>query len=115
MNVYNVLKNTIFIAVPVTLVICLGSFGLGFPEIALGILFGVTGGMAKSFVMSFSAIHESNRVISFILRFLIIGIAFTGGILISKHAFFAAVAGVFFVHFVFILDQINASNIGELR
>jgi hypothetical protein len=115
MNVYEVLKHTIFIAVPVTLVICLMCFGLGFPEIALGVLLGVAGGMAKSFVMSFSAIHETSRVISLIIRFLIIGIAFAGGILISNHAFFAAVAGVFFVHIVFIMDQVNASNIGELR
>jgi len=115
MNVYDVLKKTIFIAVPVTLLICLMSYGLGFSEIAVGIFFGVAGGMAKSFVMSFSAIHETSRIISFILRFLIIGIAFAGGILISTHAFFAAVAGVFFVHIVFIMDQINASNMGELR
>ena len=115
MNVYEVLKHTIFIAVPVTMVICLMCFGLGFPQIALGVLLGVAGGMAKSFVMSFSAIHDTSRVISFVLRFLIIGLAFVGGILISSHAFFAAVAGVFFVHIVFIMDQVKASNIGELR
>lgn len=115
MNVYGVLKNTIFIAVPVSMVVCLMSYGLGYPGIALGLLFGVAGGVAKSFVMSYSAIHDANRLGSFVLRFFVIGVAFVLGILVSIHAFFAAVAGVFFVHIVFIMDQVRASNIGELK
>ena len=115
MNVYGVLKNTIFVAVPVCLVICIISYALGYQGVAQGLLFGVAGGLAKSFIMSYSAIHDVNRLFFFVLRFLIIGIAFVLGILISINAFFAAVAGVFFVHIVFIMDQVRTSNIGELR
>lgn len=115
MSAYGVLRNTIFIVVPVSVVVCLVTLGIGYRELAMGFLFGVTGGIAKSYVMLYSAIHDTNRLLSFALRFLIIGVAFVLGILVSIHAFFAAVAGIFFVHIVFIMDQVRASNIGELR
>lgn len=115
MNSYDVLRNTIFIAVPVAVLVFLILYGFGYSGMALGFLFGATGGMGKSFIMTYSVIHGSSSVKAFFFRYLVIGIVFVCAILISTHAFYAAVAGVFFVHVVFITDQVRASKIGELR
>ncbi len=115
MNVYETLKNTIVIVVPVAIIVCLIFYILGYPEVALGVFIGVTGGFGKTWIMSNSVIHGTHPMMSFFLRFVVIGVAFVLGILVSIHAFFASVAGVFFVHLVFIMDQFKTSNIGELR
>ena len=115
MNVYDTLKNTIFIVVPVAIAVSLMIYILGYPEIALGVIIGVAGGFGKTWIMSNSVIQGTHPMLSFLLRFFIIGVAFVLGILVSIHAFFASVAGVFFVHIVFIMDQVRANNVGELR
>ena len=115
MNVYDTLKNTIFIVVPVAIIVCLMIYIIGYPEISLGLLIGIVGGLGKTCIMSNSVIYGTSPLISFLLRFVVIGVAFVVGILVSMHAFFASVAGVFFVHIIFIMDQVRVNNVGELR
>ncbi|MBN2297163.1 MAG: hypothetical protein JXM72_01140 [Deltaproteobacteria bacterium] len=114
MNVYDVLKHTIFVVVPVCILICLVIYVIGYTHIALGLFLGVAGGTGKALFMTYSAMYDVKPVVSFLLRYIILGIVMVSAIQISMHTFFAAVAGIFFVQIVFVMDQVKASNIGEL-
>lgn len=107
---FTFVRHTFAIVIPAGLVACLVLLILGYTDMALGILLGVVGGMVKSFLMANSVIREKNSVKSFLLRYLAIGVVFVLGILVSLDAFFTTVAGLFFVHIIFILDQVKASK-----
>ncbi len=115
MNVYEVLKHTIFVVVPVGLLVCLIFCGIGHTVLALGLLIGIAGGTGKVLFMTYSALYGVKPIISLLVRYSILGIAMVLAIQISIGAFFAAVAGIFFVQIVFVMDQVNTSSIGELR
>ncbi|HHO77300.1 MAG TPA: hypothetical protein ENN05_12865 [Deltaproteobacteria bacterium] len=115
MNVYDVLKHTILVVVPAGVLVCLIVYALGYAHIAFGLLLGVAGGTGKTLFMTYSAMNDVKPIVSFLLRYIILGIVMVLAIQISMHAFFAAVAGIFFVQIVFIMDQVKASSIGELR
>ncbi|MBN1635175.1 MAG: hypothetical protein JW920_01600 [Deltaproteobacteria bacterium] len=103
-------RHTFVVVVPAGLVACLVLFILGYADIAQGVLLGVGGGMVKSFLMANSVMRDRSAVKSFLIRYLAIAIVFVLGITISVNAFFATVAGLFFVHIIFILDQVKASK-----
>jgi len=115
MNVYDVLKHTIFVVVPVGVLVCLIFYGIGSAAIALGLMLGIAGGTGKIAFMTYSAMYDLKPLLSLLIRYIILGIAMVLAIQISINAFFAAVAGIFFVQIVFVMDQVKASSIGELR
>ncbi|MGC9324507.1 MAG: hypothetical protein ACP5G0_07145 [Desulfomonilia bacterium] len=114
MDFFSYVKNTISVAVPVGLIAGGVVYILGYGDISAGLFIGIAGGIVKSFLMSYTVVTGSGPVKAFLLRYCIIGIVFVGGILVSMHAFFAAVAGVLFVHVLFISDQVRASRTGEV-
>ncbi|HDP26059.1 MAG TPA: hypothetical protein ENN34_11530 [Deltaproteobacteria bacterium] len=107
-------KNTIAAVVPAVLVLGAVAYTLGYGDITVGLLIGSTGGIAKCCVMSYAAVAGSGRVMSFVIRYLIIGVVFVGGILISMHAFFASIAGVLLVQVIFVSDQVRANRTEEV-
>ncbi|MEA3221928.1 MAG: hypothetical protein U9P49_02025 [Thermodesulfobacteriota bacterium] len=85
-------------------------FIFGYTDISLGIVIGVAGSLMNSLMMAYSTLGGLRPVRAFILRFACLGGILALSILISMPAFFAAAAGFFFAHVVFIIDQVRAGD-----
>jgi hypothetical protein len=114
MNVFSYVKNTISLSIPVAGVAGVLAYVLGYPEVSIGILIGIAGGIAKALMLTNSVLHGAGPVKTFLARYAVVGCIFIAGAMISLHAFFAASAAVLFIHVFFIMDQIRAGKAGEI-
>ncbi|MEA2101891.1 MAG: hypothetical protein U9P80_04870 [Thermodesulfobacteriota bacterium] len=104
------IRRTVMIVLPVAIVACLVLCVIGCFDIAFGVLIGVSCGVSKSLLMIHSVVNEQGAIKSFFLRYLIIAIAFILGIMVSMGAFYGSAAGLFFVHIMFIVDQVRSGK-----
>ncbi len=107
-------QHTVAISVPVSLVASVLFFALGYPDMACGVLIGAAAGMLKSYLLGRQVVTGQRSLALFFLRYGVVALAFVLGIMLSLKAFFAAVAGLFFVHVVFIMDQVRTDSTEEI-
>ena len=114
MHVLSYVKNTMSLSLPVAGAAGALAYMLGYPEVSIGIIIGVIGGIVKSLMLTDSVLRGSGPVKTFLVRYVILGCIFIAGASISLHAFFAAAAAILFVHVFFIIDQTRAGKAGEI-
>ncbi len=110
MKAVDLVRPTFIHVVPIAVLGSVLFFIFGYTDISLGIIIGVAGSLMNTLMMAHSTLVGLKPVRTFILRFATLGGILALSILISMSAFFAAAAGFFFAHVVFIIDQIKARD-----
>jgi len=114
MEAYDLIRHTVNIAGLAAVVLSMFLILAGYQVIAAGLVFGIIGGLLKSYFMAISAINAGNSVKSFLSRYFIITLIFVGCAYISIEAFFASAAGIMLVHLVFIWEQVKFAKIEDV-